>query len=143
MDLSDGLGAGGGERHDLLGDDLTALRRDVEPAGNQDRLARADRGLVLPVRLRPGDHLDGAFLVLQRERGVAVALLRVAELDRVDDAADPHAGAPFPPGPLVRDRQLRTARAERSHRDVRELAQVLQVPVERMPGDEEADRLAL
>ena len=77
-----------GEQDHLVGDDLAALLADLERAGDAHRLVGGEVDLGLAVGLGPGDHLDRAGLVLEREGGVAVALAAVLELQALDDAAD-------------------------------------------------------
>src|SRR5262249_52037507 len=121
-----------------------AIGREIEAAAHHDRRSALDDLLVPPVGVRPGDPLHHALLVLEHERGVALALLAVAQADGVDDAAQADArsalGASRPGG---RRGQLGALRAERAHRDVGEAAQVGLVAIEGMAGDEEAQRLAL
>src|SRR6185503_2172861 len=59
------------------------------------------------------------------------------------DAADPYPRPALASRPLARRRQLGAARPEGADGHVRELAEILQVPIERMASDEEADGIAL
>src|SRR5262249_46957051 len=145
VDLADRLGVGACEGRHLLGDHLAAIVRDVERAGDHDRCAALEDLLVAPVGVRPGDDLDDAFPVLERERRVTVALLAVLEPKRVDHAAQANTRPrvrPAVPFPVAR-RQLPAAGPQGAGGRVRELPQVRLVAVERVTGDEEPDRLAL
>src|SRR5437763_831823 len=139
------VGTGRGQGRAVVHDHLAAVVRELERASDDDRRAALDDRLVPPVRLRPGDDLDRALLVLEDERRVAIPLLAVPELEAVDDAAEANVWPWIRPAvalPVAR-RQLGPACAQRARRGIRELPEILCVAVERVAGDEEADRLAL
>ena len=90
-----------------------------------------DQGLfVLAERLSEHEHLDGALQIVERREHHRVAVARADPLGLRDDPAD-------------RDQVLVAAIRERRYRAIHPRAQGLAQRLERVRGDEQADRLLL
>ena len=130
MDLADLVFGHRFQRHQLIGDNLTAVFVHIEHAAETDRLVGVQALLILAIGFGPDDHLHHPGLVFQRERGVAVALFIVLQLERLDHSGQAHlllVGAAFYQGGGQRHHPVQAAL----------------IPVEGMAGNEEAQDFAL
>ena len=118
------------QRCHLIGNDLIPLLVDIQGPAQTHREIGMDGRFVFPVGFRPHDHLDDPLLVLEGERGVAVALFIVLELERMD-----HTGE--------LDLLLMLAVFQRLGRQRHNAKQTGRIFIEGMPGNEKSQRLPL
>src|SRR5262249_16887484 len=110
------------------GDDLAPLLADVEPSRHAERIGAGDQRLVLAEGVGPRDHLDDTVLVLEEEGRVAVPLAAVLEAQALH-----HAGE--------RDLVLARQAAQVAGLAGDQARELLLEAIERVGGDEEAERL--